>query len=148
MPVQIVRTSPVAAERLWEVFVDWPRHGAYVPLSRLEVTGRPGVGQVVDAITRLGPLEVHDTMRVDIWQPPSRERPGVALLTKTGRVLSGFGRLEITATGAGSRVQWDEDVRPRPAWLGRLTAPVATVPTRMLFARVVDGLVREAEQSR
>ena len=148
MTVQIIRTTTVDVERLWEVFVDWPRHGAYVPLSRVEASGPAGVGQLVDAVTRFGPLEVHDTMRVDVWQPPTADRAGVALLTKTGRVLSGSGRLEITATRTGSQVQWDEDVRPRPDWLGRLTAPVAAPPTRLLFARVVNGLVREAVEGR
>lgn len=142
--VEIVRDTAVPAARLWEVVTDWPRHGLHVLLTELTVDGEAGVAQVVDAVTTLGPIAIHDPMRVTIWEPPVGERPGRVHLLKTGRWLAGFADIEVASTPTGSRVVWREYVVPRPERVGRLLAPVADPLTRRLFGSTVDALVREA----
>ena len=145
MVVEIERQTAVAAARLWDVLTDWPRHGRYVPCTRLEVTSAPGPGQQVDAITQLGPIDlVHDVMVVQEWSPPLGDAPGVVQLTKIGRVLGGSARIEVHTRSGGSRVTWREEVWPRPAWLGAVLAPAFDLAARPLFGRTLDGLIREA----
>ncbi|MDE9365802.1 hypothetical protein PZ938_09330 [Luteipulveratus sp. YIM 133132] len=146
MAVEIVRETSAPVGRVWSVLTDWPRHGAHVPLTRLTVTGPPGVGQEIDAATRLGPFAFHDVMRVDEWEPPTDGSAGHVVLTKIGRVLSGSARIEVAPHGSVARVAWAELVRPRPDLLGRAVGPLADVAARVLFGRTVDGLLREAAE--
>ncbi|AKU17647.1 SRPBCC family protein [Luteipulveratus mongoliensis] len=142
--VEIVRETPVPAARLWAVVTDWPRQGEHVPLTRLVVTGGEGVGQVVDAVTGVGRVVIHDPMRVVVWSPPTTTDAGVVRFEKFGRVFGGSAQIEVAPVAGGSRLTWQEEVWPRPERLGRLLAPVTDRAAKLLFGRTVDHLVARA----
>lgn len=139
----------MSAPRAWEVVTDWRRHAQHVPLSHVDVQGPVGVGQLVDVVTGVGPVAFHDRMRVVRWEPPADERFGVAVLEKYGQVLAGGATITVTPLGdERAHVTWDEEVVPRPRALGDRLGPVADPLTRLLFTRVLDGLLRTAERER
>lgn len=90
------------AERVWEVLVDWPRHGEWVPFTRAE--GGAGDGEPVEAWTGVGPVGFLDTMVISEWKPPYRV--GVR---HTGRLVRGDGRFDLLdLPGERCRVTWSE----------------------------------------
>lgn len=161
--VVISRESTASVPRLWQVATDWSGHGRFFPLTTVravagaasDVAGSAdadaagsadgaGVGARLHAVTRFGPLRLHDRMIVTRWEPPGER--GVCELRKVGPVLGGRTVLEIEPAGAGSRLRWTTDVGPAPEWLRRLIAPVAKVSAIPLYRHVVRGMVREAER--
>ncbi len=144
---EVVAQTPLAPDQAWHAVTDWRRHGRHVPLTRVQVT-RPtgGHGEEFTASTALGPLRLDDAMRVTHWQPPGPQQAGVCVIEKTGRGARGGARIEVEAVGPGSRVRWREEVSLGPVWFSRLTDPVAAVPGRAVFGRVVRGLLRDAER--
>ncbi|MCW2944245.1 MAG: hypothetical protein JWR24_962 [Actinoallomurus sp.] len=90
------------AERVWEVLVDWPRHGEWVPFTRAE--GGAGEGESVEAWTGAGPVGFLDTMVISDWKPP--HRVGVR---HTGWLVHGDGRFDLVdLPGERCRVTWSE----------------------------------------
>ena len=120
-------------------------------VTRLAADGAPGVGDVLSATTRLGPIGVTDTMEVVVWEPPTPMAPGAVRIEKTGRHVVGHARIIVEQLGARSRVVWREDARPGPAipaagLLDRLTTPFNAPTTRLLFGQALRSVLREAEQ--
>lgn len=145
---RVVLDSRVDTGRLFAVVTDWPRHGHYVPFTRMTVSGPSGTGQELDAVTGLGRLRFHDLMTVTEYAPPpGPDAPGRAALRKHGRVLRGWAEIEVVGRpGGGSRLIWTEQISPAlPAVLARGLRVPARVATRWMTTRLGEGLIREAE---
>lgn len=144
---RIVLDSTVDPARLFAIVTDWPRHGHYVPLTRVSVHGPDGVGQELDAVTGVGPVRFHDLMTVTEYAPPGAGTPGRAALRKHGTVLAGWARIKVEARPeGGSRLIWAEQILPvLPDRVTRVLSAPAAVATRWMTTRLGAGLIREAE---
>jgi hypothetical protein len=133
----VTQQTRLAPEQAWSRLVDWPRHGAYVPLTTIAVRpGAPGVGAVFVARTGLGRFGFDDPMQVVEWEPPKFCR-----IEKRGRVMRGWAELSVLPTGDGSIVTWREEAVP--ARLPRFAGSLADAAGRRLFTRVLRGLLSD-----
>jgi carbon monoxide dehydrogenase subunit G len=90
------------AEQVWQVLVDWPRHGEWVPFTRAE--GGSAKGESVEAWTGIGPVGFLDVMEIADWRPPNR-----VTVRHTGRLVRGDGRFDLLDLPDGRcRVTWSE----------------------------------------
>ena len=142
-PFVLEHDTPLSPEQAWGRIVDWPRHARWVPLTTIEVTTPPphGLHTVFNARTRLGRFAFDDPMEVVEWCPPGPGQPGRCRLEKRGTAMIGWAELTVRSFGGGSRVTWREDVRPAKA--PRLAAPFAGLSGRLLFGRVLRGLLAD-----
>ncbi|WP_426362606.1 SRPBCC family protein [Streptomyces sp. E-08] len=140
--IRVERTVPLAPEEVWLRLTDWPAHGRQVPLTRTRVltAGPNGAGTRFTARTGIGRLSFDDPMEVVHWEPPSAGRPGVVRLEKSGRVVRGWARIEVTGTGGRCRVDWTEELTLRG--VPRALDPVLAATGRALFGRALDALLR------
>lgn len=137
----VVRRSSLPVDAAWARVTDWRRHGDFLPLTSVSVSGpNDAVGTTFVARTSIWRLGFDDPMHVTVYEPPRASRPGYCQITKTGRVVSGWAQLTIAAAPGGSLVHWHEEAAiPRAGrWLD--------LPNRMLgtffFGRLIDGLLR------
>ncbi|MET9552105.1 SRPBCC family protein [Streptomyces sp. NPDC006645] len=139
---RVARGTALPAEEAWLRITDWPAHGGGVPLTRVLVTtpGPTGTGTVFVARTGVGRARFDDPMEVVRWEPPAAGRPGRCRLEKRGRVITGWAEIEVTESGGRTLVRWTEELRVRflPRFLDGVTARTG----RVVFGRVVDGLLR------
>ena len=90
------------AREVWDVLVDWSRHGEWVPFTRAE--GGAGKGEGLRAWTGVGPVGFLDTMVITEWRPPHRVR-----VRHTGALIRGEGLFDlIDVPGDRCRVTWAE----------------------------------------
>jgi hypothetical protein len=159
------RVLPLDAERAWDLVADARHHTRWVPLTRVDLTrltedaagpgwerwpGRtsPEVGDEILAVSgptaRRGGPGLVDRMRIERFEPPLGQVPGVAVFVKHGPVLLGTARIEVAAAGPGrARVTWAEQVHLRglpPA----LTRGVGTVLLDGMLTLVLRRAAREA----
>jgi hypothetical protein len=137
----IVHDTVLSPEAAWARIVDWPQHARYVPLTTIEVTTPPpnGLHTVFNARTSVGRFGFDDPMEVVEWTPPRDGRPGHCRLEKRGTAMVGWAELSVEPHGAGARATWREDATPAKA--RRLAARPAAVSGRLLFGRVLRGLL-------
>lgn len=151
---RVVRRTGLSADEAFRRVTDWPAHGRRVPLTRilLDTPEPTGVGTVFVARTGVGRVAFEDPMEVVRWEPPVAGSPGLCRLEKIGRVITGWAEIEVAEAGAESGsgagaesdgrtvVRWSEELRVSflPRFLDRVTSRVA----RIVFGRVVDGLLR------
>jgi hypothetical protein len=140
-PFVVTRDTPLSPETAWERIVDWARHARYVPLTTIEVTTPPpnGLHTVFNARTSLGPFGFDDPMEVTEWQPPLDGSGGRCRLVKRGPVMVGWAELSVDPRGTGARATWREEAMPARA--PRVTAGAFAVSGRLLFGRVLRGLL-------
>ncbi len=130
---------------LWAAVVDWRRHSAWIPLTRVRVLTAPdgpgdpasssgdprGAGVRLVGRTGFGPLAFDDVMEVVRFDPPGAGAgPGRCEVRKLGRVIRGSAWFEVEAVDEGRSVlRWGEDVVVRPSLLtepaSRLLVPLA-----------------------
>ena len=118
--------SPLPARTVFERLVDWDRHSAAIPLTRLQHDGAPRAGQRFVARTGVGRVGFDDVMVVDVLDPPSGDQPGEVpgrvTITKHGRVVGGTVGWEVAPTTTGSAITWTQHlVIP---WLPRFMDPL------------------------
>ncbi|MFC0602359.1 SRPBCC family protein [Streptomyces palmae] len=132
---------PLPPAEAWRRVTDWPRHGAWVPLTRIaaEPPGPTAPGTLVVARTGLGRLAFDDPMEVVRWTPPAPDRPGHCRLVKRGTRVIGWAEIEVRAVPGGSLVSWQEDARVRG--LPRLFDAPTAWAGRLVFGRVVRHLL-------
>jgi hypothetical protein len=149
---EVHRDSALSASEAWARLTDWRRHGDFIPLTDVLVSGRPdatasspgtGVGAVFIARTSLGPLHFDDPMEVTYWCPPG-DGPGACRLVKTGRVVHGWAVLTVTPTSSGCSVTWTEDAAVR--YTGALLGWPTKVAAGFVFGRLVDKLLATPAQ--
>ncbi|MFJ7420833.1 SRPBCC family protein [Streptomyces uncialis] len=138
--IDLERHCALDADEAWRRLTDWPRHGAFVPFTRVGVDTPVGEGSTVLARTALGPVGFDDPMEITVWRPPEEGRPGLCGLEKRGRLVLGRAEIEVRPDGPGSRVRWREEIRVRG--LPRFCDPVLAAAGRRMFGRTVDGLLR------
>ena len=141
MAFTVRRVSHLPTTTVWDTVTDLPEHTRHVPLTEVEMPDGLALGAEVNAVTRLGPLAGSDRMLVTALEPGRRVR-----LVKTGWFLRGWADITVREDPAGSVVEWTEEL-----WLPglrRLTRPVGDRLGRVLFGRVVAGLVEAAEEDR
>jgi hypothetical protein len=140
--VALERTTPLGPVEAWERLVDWERHGAFVPCTRLTVTTAPPVGRGTRLVARtaIGGLGVDDPMEIVEWVPPQEDRAGHCRLEKRGTWVRGWAEIHVRPDPRGSRVSWGEEIRVRgvPSW----GDPLLAAAGRSMFGRTVNGLLR------
>lgn len=144
-PFVVQHDSPLDPAAAWARLTDWPAHGRFVPLTSVVVDtpGPTGVGTVFTGWTGLGRARFADVMEVVTWDPPGAgddPRAGACRLEKRGRVVLGWAELSVAPRGQGCRVVWREEATP--AHLPGFLAGVNATGGRVLFGRVVRGLLR------
>ncbi|MFN2561721.1 MAG: SRPBCC family protein [Jatrophihabitans sp.] len=140
-PFVVVRDTPLPVEAAWRRIVDWAAHGRYVPLTRIEVRTPPpnGLATVFSARTGVGRFGFDDPMEVVEWEPPHDGSAGHCRLLKRGRVMTGWAELSVEPNRTGSRVIWREVAVP--AWAPAFSAGLFALAGRLLFGRVLRGLL-------
>lgn len=164
---RVARVLPLDADAAWRLVADARHHARWVPLTRVELRrergtswaweprpddSAPAAGDVVVAVSgptaRRGGGGLVDRMRVERFEPPLGQVPGVALFVKHGPVLLGTARIEVAALGPGrARVTWSEQVHLRGLPPG-LTRGVAAVLLDGMLALVLRRAAREAATQR
>jgi hypothetical protein len=142
------RLVDAPAAVVWDRLTDWPAHGRWVPLTRVEVTERTdGVGTRFVGRTAVGPVGFDDPMEVVAWQPPGDGTAGRCTVVKRGRVVLGWARLVVEPVGRSRcQVEWTEDVDVAPAAWTRWAAPAVAAVGRVAFSAVLRRAAREAEE--
>jgi hypothetical protein len=144
---EVRRDSALSASQAWARLTDWRRHGDFIPLTDVFVSGPPdgtasnpgtGAGAAFVARTSLGPLHFDDPMEVTYWLPPG-DGTGVCRLVKTGRVVHGWAVLRVTPTSSGCSIRWTEDAAVR--YTGALLGWPTKVAAGFVFGRLVDKLL-------
>jgi len=146
-PFTIERAVAASPRQVWEVITDWAGYSRWMPLTTMRVDPGPTrVGWSFAGMTGIGRWRLHDVMLITDWSPPAETGPGTFRLVKVGRLLAGWAEVSVSpiSGGAQTRLLWREDIVIRPAFVGRLLAPVADRFNRALFARVVDAMAAEA----
>jgi hypothetical protein len=153
----ITREVRAPASELWDLLVDWPRHGGWVPLTTMRVDDErgQGVGATFVGRTALGPVGFDDVMRVVAWRPPQGMTSGRVRLRHEGSVVGGEAEIEVRPVTATRCVAtWWEDMvfLPRaPRGISHPLALLAGPPTvlsgRLLFGRLLRRAAEQAEQS-
>ncbi|HEX7804880.1 MAG TPA: SRPBCC family protein [Cellulomonas sp.] len=156
--VSVVRVLPLDAAAAWDLLVDARHHARWIPLTRVDAPpGPPRLGTTVVAASgpfaRRGAPGLVDRMRIDRFDPPADDAPGVAVFTKQGPLLLGEARIEVAGAGPGrTLVTWSERVHlvgPLPAAVtGPLLAPVLRGMLRLALARAVLEVARATNRRR
>jgi hypothetical protein len=145
----VVVTTALSPRQAWDAVTSWPAHGRHVPLTSVRVTkDAGGLGDEFVGRTGFSVLGFDDPMRVTGWVPPEGGSPGRCDVTKQGRVVTGWARIEVDEAGGRTRVRWVEEVGMGPAWLGRVVGPVVRVAGGLAFRRVLRRLLADAERGR
>ncbi|MFP8885221.1 SRPBCC family protein [Streptomyces mangrovi] len=141
--IRIERRTHLPAEEAWRRLTTWENHARHVPFTAITVTTAPptGVGTRFTARTGTGRAGFDDPMEVVRWQPPTADRPGRCRVEKRGRAVLGWAEAEVVPADGGSLAVWSEEVRVRG--LPRLLDPPTAWAARLLFGRVVTGLLKE-----
>lgn len=145
--IEIERTISAPPPAVWDIITDWAGYGRWMPLTTMRLDqGAPRVGWSFAGMTGVGRLRFADEMRITAWDPPSEEGQAGFAVVKVGRVLSGWAKVSLlpTAGGEHTRLLWREHIVVRPAFLGRLLAPLTDRLSKALFTRVVDACAAEA----
>jgi hypothetical protein len=137
--------------------VDWPRHGAWVPLTSMTVDerGGHGVGSTFVGRTQLGRVGFDDVMTVVAWRPPEGDTVGRVRITHDGKVIGGVAEIEVRpVTAARCVATWWEDVQILPGLpnplvraLGLVAGPANVLAGRLIFGRVLRLSADQAERA-
>jgi hypothetical protein len=109
---ELSRRFEVPARQLWDELIDWPAHGAWIPVTTIEgASGDPSaVGYTFTAWTGLRPVALEDRMRVTRCDWDEAAQTGTCDVEKLGPVLSGTAGFTIRSESGGSVLDWREDV--------------------------------------
>jgi polyketide cyclase/dehydrase/lipid transport protein len=153
----VTREVRAPARELWDLIVDWPRHGGWIPLTSMSVDerGGHGVGSTFVGRTQIGRVGFDDRMTVVAWRPPEGDAVGRVRITHDGRVIGGSAEIEVRPVTATRCVaSWWEDVEILPGLpaaaaraLGLVTGPANVLAGRLLFGRVLRLAADQAEQA-
>ena len=145
--VSLAHTLDVAAPAadLWAYITDWPRHGEWIPLTKVETVGggARGVGGKIRAWSGLGPLGFWDPITITAWD----EQPdgsGHCAFVHTGRFVKGDAEIMVSSLpGDRSRLEWFE-------WFdlglpGRLAWRVAGAAMERTLARALQKMAAIVE---
>lgn len=139
--LELVRTVAADQDRTFAVLGDLAAYGDYQPLTRIRATPGPiGVGWSFVGLTGVGPLSIVDRMVVTDWDPGQRFE-----IVKLGPVLDGGARVHLMPEGDSTRVVWQEEVVPRPGWLGARLRPGVDAVMRWFLGAALDRMTERIE---
>ncbi|WP_033376263.1 SRPBCC family protein [Actinopolyspora halophila] len=117
---------PCSRRTVWTVATDWPGQSEWMLGTLVRVTGGDGrsPGSELVAFTGVGDLGFLDTMRIELWQPPSS-----CTVRHEGKLVRGTGGFAVEPTGEDETdfVWWERFELPAlllPLWL--LAKPVVS----------------------
>ncbi|MFH0241018.1 SRPBCC family protein [Streptomyces sp. HK10] len=141
--IRIEHRTRLPAGEAWRRLTTWENHARHVPFTAITVTTAPPtrVGTRFTARTGTERAGFDDPMEVVRWEPPAGGRPGRCRVEKRGRAVLGWAEAEVVPADGGSLTVWREEVRVRG--LPRLLDPPTAWAARLLFGRVVAGLLKE-----
>lgn len=139
---EVVRSFEVEPKVLWDELVDWPHHGAWIPATTIESgPGEPtDVGYTFTAWSGFRPLALEDRMRVTECDWDDDARTGVCAVDKLGPILGGSAGFTVRPDGAGSMIEWRENVSVR--FVPQFLAPVAALAGAAGFRLGLRSLAR------
>ncbi len=144
---QLTRHCAAPPTTVWDVVTDFAAYGDWMPLTRMRVdAGGPRPGWGFAGISGLGRAAFSDSMLVTAWQPPDAEGVGCVRIVKTGRLLGGWAEIRVAPDGAGTRLDWYEDVVVRPLPFKRAFAPLLRRASAWFYSRAVDAMVARAQE--
>ncbi|MDM4722334.1 SRPBCC family protein [Micromonospora sp. WMMA1363] len=133
------------ADRVFAALVAWERQSDWIPFTRVRVVeGNGDEGSLVEAVTTVGPLTLHDEMRVTRVDAPYEI--GVV---HCGKLLRGPGVLRCTPL-AGDRTQvvWHEWFHLPGGPAGRVVWPLLWPGSKVSLTQVLKRFGRMVEQGR
>lgn len=134
--IEITRTLPADPEATFRVLGDLSAYGQFQPLTRIRASPGPiGPGWSFVARTGVGPLSITDRMVVTQWDPGEH-----FTIVKIGPVLDGSAEVHLSPDGDGTRVDWREEIVPRPGWIGRRTGLLTDPAMRWFLGRSLDRM--------
>lgn len=133
-----------APASVWRELVDWEGHADWIPATRVQLhCTDPGVvGAEFTAWSGYRPLVLEDRMRVDSLEWDEGSGRGYCLVTKLGPVLTGTASFTVEPNGAGTSMNWVEDVVvPRvPQFLAPVAARIGVAGFRFGMRRLARQL--------
>lgn len=132
-------------KEVWDELVDWKRHEAWIPLTKMEV--EPGdpteVGREITARTGVGPLALVDRMRVASCRWDESASTGECVVDKLGPVLRGQAGFDLRPNGSATRLAWFEAVSV--PYMPQFLAPIGATVGAFFFRqgmRRLDAVMR------
>lgn len=129
---------PLTSQEAWNRLTDWPSHGKWIPLTRIDVD-RADPKKFV-AYSGIRPLVLEDRMHQLTEQFDGTS--GDSTVAKLGPILVGEARFAVKPglSATSCVVSWREDVAVK--WLPRfLTAPVAFA-AKQAFASSIKKMAK------
>ena len=129
---------PLTAQEAWNRLNDWPSHGKWVPLTRIEVDRNDPARFV--AYSGIRPLVLEDRMHQLTAQFNGTN--GDSTVAKLGPILVGEARFAVRpgATATSSIVSWREDVSVK--WLPKFLVPITAFLSKKMFANGVKKMAK------
>jgi hypothetical protein len=124
---------PLSPQEAWNRLNDWPSHGKWIPLTRIDVDAADPARFV--AWSGIRPLVLEDRMHQ--LSASFDGAQGESTVAKLGPVLVGEARFAVRPSAHNSQtiVSWYEDVHVK--WLPKfLSRPVAFLSAKMFAAGV------------
>lgn len=145
--IEVTTHVEAGPRHVWSVLVDWEGQPRWMEDARsVEVLSdhRTGQGVVLNARTELpGGIVVDDPMEVTDW-----DEPHALAVHHRGQVIRGVGAFELTATRAGTKLVWWEEVQMPFGIVGEALGDVIVVPyVTRVFRRSLAGLKRVCEST-
>jgi hypothetical protein len=143
---ELSRRFQVPARQLWDELVDWPAHGAWIPVTTIE--GGPGdpsaVGYTFTGWTGIRPVALEDRMRVTRCDWDEAAQTGTCDVEKLGPVLGGTAGFTVRGESDGSVLDWREDVTvPHlPGFLSSIAAFIGRAGFAMALRRLDKAMAR------
>jgi len=140
---EIERRFDAAPQRVWDELVDWPGHGAWIPMTTIDSgDGDPTeVGYTFTGWSGIRPLALEDRMRVTQCDWDAAQTTGVCSVDKLGPVLGGVAGFTVRPDGDATMLEWREDVTVR--WLPQFLAPIAEQLGILGFKMALRSLDRQ-----
>ncbi|HEY6423005.1 MAG TPA: SRPBCC family protein [Pseudonocardiaceae bacterium] len=110
------------SETVFTAATDWARQGEWILATTVRVRRGDGrsVGSEVEAITGLGEYGITDSMRIAVWDPPSR-----CEVQHIGWLVRGTGIFAVQPRGPDAATfEWTERLELPLGALGRLGWPL------------------------
>ncbi|WP_438386964.1 SRPBCC family protein [Actinopolyspora saharensis] len=123
---------PCARRTVWTVATDWPGQSEWMLGTTVRVTAGDGrsPGSELLAFTGVGDIGFLDTMRIELWRPPS-----ACTVRHEGKLVRGTG---------GFTVQPVEESGTDFVWWERFELPAALLPLWLLAKPVVSWGLRRS----
>lgn len=151
--IRLERDVPAPLPAVWAAVSDFAAHR--LPLTRISTDpGPPRVGWRFVGWSGLGRVGFADSMVLTRWSPPQPsplqgpQAPSPVSSTasyavvKTGRVLTGWATVSLTALDAHlTRLVWTEQILVHPYAMGALLEPITDLAVRAMFRRAVDRML-------